>query len=122
VPPPLVTIVIPSHGQARFLAEATESALDQSYPRVEVVIVDDAAPDGDMSAAIAREFGVRFVRTTATLGPGGARNAGIAAGKGEFVLPLDADDLLARDYVAKAAAVLGSDSGLGVCYGLPQFF
>jgi glycosyltransferase involved in cell wall biosynthesis len=119
---PLVSIVIPCHGQARFVHEAIESALDQSHPRVEVVVVDDAAPDGWLTAGNARQFGVRLVRTPTTQGPGGARNAGVAAGSGQYVLPLDADDVLAPDYVEKAVAVLEAHSDVGVCYCKLQAF
>jgi len=119
---PLVTIVIPCHGQARFLREAIESALDQSYPSVEVVVVDDAAPDGWLAASVADEFGVRFVRTPSTLGPGGARNAGIEASRGDYVLPLDADDLISCDYVARAVSVLEASPQAGVCYCKVQTF
>jgi glycosyltransferase involved in cell wall biosynthesis len=119
---PLVTIVIPCHRQAHFLRDAVASALDQTHPAVEVVVVDDAAPDGWLAEAVAHEFGVSFVRTAETLGPGGARNAGIAAGTGEYVLPLDADDILAPDYAARAVTVLQSTPEAGVVYCKLQTF
>jgi glycosyltransferase involved in cell wall biosynthesis len=119
---PLVTIVIPCHRQAHFLRDAVASALDQTHPAIEVVVVDDAAPDGVLAAAVAHEFGVGFVRTPRTLGPGGARNAGIAAGSGEYVLPLDADDILAPDYAERAVAVLERTPEAGVVYCKLQTF
>jgi glycosyltransferase involved in cell wall biosynthesis len=120
--PPLVTIVVPCYGQARFLEEAVDSALGQTHPAIEVVVVDDAAPDGWLAAGIAQQFGVQFVRTPVTRGPGGARNAGVAAGNGQYVLPLDADDVLAPDYVEKAVAVLDARADVGVCYCKLQAF
>jgi glycosyltransferase involved in cell wall biosynthesis len=120
--PAVVTIVVPCFGQARFLRDALESALSQTYLWIEVVVVDDAAPDGGMAEAISREFGVGFVRTARTLGPGGARNAGIASGSGEYVLPLDADDILAPDYVERAVALLEGRPEAGVVYCKVQAF
>lgn len=120
--PPLVTIVIPCFAQAQFLRDAIESALGQTHRPVEVVVVDDSAPDGWLVEALAREFGVRFVRTPRTLGPGGARNAGIAAGAGDYVLPLDADDILAEDYAERAVELLEGMPNAGVVYCKVQAF
>jgi glycosyltransferase involved in cell wall biosynthesis len=117
-----VSIVIPCYRQAHFLGDVLETALGQTHPQIEIVVVDDAAPDGLLAASIAREFGVRLARTPATLGPGGARNAGIEASCGEYILPVDADDLLAPDYVAKAVAVLDAHPSAGVCYCKLQAF
>src|SRR5689334_20921639 len=108
---PLVTIVVPCHQQARFLREALESALAQTHPHIEVVVVDDAAPDGALAEAISVEFGVQFIRTRRTAGPGPARNAAIAGSEGHYVLPLDADDIVAPDYVARAVEILERSPG-----------
>lgn len=120
--PPLVTIVVPCFGQAQFLREALESALAQTHPCVEVVVIDDAAPDGALAEAITGEFGVRFIRTPQTGGPGPARNAGIAATTGQYVLPLDADDILHPDYAARAVGVLEQTPEAGVVYSKIQAF
>src|SRR5438067_40242 len=118
----LVTIVVPCHGQAHFLREALESALAQTYPHLEIVVVDDAAPDGALAEAISSEFGVRFVRTASTVGPGPARNTAIAATASAYVLPLDADDIIAPDYVGRAVAVLAGAPDVGVVYCKTQAF
>jgi len=73
--PPLVSVVIPCYNQARFLGEAIESALAQTYPHFEVVVVDDGSTD-DTSKVSVRYPGVRLVRQD-NLGPRGAqRGAG----------------------------------------------
>jgi glycosyltransferase involved in cell wall biosynthesis len=119
---PLATIVIPCHGQASFLRESLDSALGQTYPRLEVIVVDDCGRDGAQAAEIAREFGVRIIRTPRVLGPGGARNAGIAATSGTYLLPLDADDVVAPDYLADSIAVLERKRFVGACYCKTQSF
>jgi glycosyltransferase involved in cell wall biosynthesis len=118
----LVTIVVPCHRQAHFLREALESALAQTYSHIEIVVVDDAATDGALAEAISGEFGVRFLRTPRTVGPGPARNAAIAATAGTYVLPLDADDIVAPDYVERAVAILVGAPELGVVYCDTQGF
>jgi glycosyltransferase involved in cell wall biosynthesis len=87
-----------------------------------VIVVDKCAPDGWLTEIIAREFGVPLIRTPDVLGAAGSRNAGIAAGSGQYVLPLDADDVLAPDYCARAVAVLEVRGEAGTCYCKTQVF
>jgi len=92
---PLITVVIPCYNQARFLAEAIESTLSQTYPNFEVIVVDDGSVD-DTSEAAALYGKVRLIRQENT-GLSGARNRGLVEGKGEYVVFLDADDRLLPD-------------------------
>ena len=89
---PLVSAVIPARDCERYVGEAIESALAQTYGAVEVVVVDNASCDG--TAAVARDYGerVRLVRE-GTPGLGPARNAALTAARGEYVAFLDCDDL-----------------------------
>jgi glycosyltransferase involved in cell wall biosynthesis len=88
---PLVSIVIACYNQAEFLHRAIESARQQTYPRTEIIVVDDGSTDG--SAGVASEHGVHCVRQ-ANRGPAAARNRGLQECTGEFVVFLDADDRL----------------------------
>src|SRR3712207_4505051 len=88
----LVSVVIPCYNQAHFLNEAIESVLAQSYPNFEIVVVDDGSTD-DTSKVAARYPSVRCLRQT-NRGLSGARNSGLAASEGEYVVFLDADDRL----------------------------
>lgn len=85
-------MVIPCYNQAHFLGEAIQSVLSQSYPRFEVVVVDDGSPD-DTSEVAARYPGVRCVRQD-NQGVSVARNSGLRRSEGEYVVFLDADDRL----------------------------
>ena len=89
---PLVSIIIPCYKQAHFLGDAIECALSQTYGHVEVVVVDDGSPD-DPAAVVARYPQVRFVQQ-ANRGRSAARNAGLRASHGEYIVFLDSDDLL----------------------------
>jgi len=93
----LVSVVIPCFNQAHFLAEAIDSALAQTYPRVEVVVIDDGSTDNTVEMT-ARYDRVRYVYQR-NRGLSAARNAGLRRSNGEFVMFLDADDRLCPDAV-----------------------
>jgi glycosyltransferase involved in cell wall biosynthesis len=95
--PPLVSVVIPCFNQAHFLAEAIDSVLAQTYPRVEAVVVDDGSSDNSYEVA-GRRPGVRRLRQ-ANSGVAAARNLGLAEARGSFLVFLDADDCLHADAV-----------------------
>jgi glycosyltransferase involved in cell wall biosynthesis len=91
----LVSVIIPCYNQARFLGEAIESVLSQSYPHFEVVVIDDGSTDNTSEVAT-RYAGVRCVRQD-NEGLAGARNAGIRHSRGSYLVFLDADDRLLPD-------------------------
>ncbi|MFL5832850.1 MAG: glycosyltransferase family 2 protein [Solirubrobacterales bacterium] len=88
----LVSVVIPCYQQAQYLGEAIESVLAQTYPHLEVVVVDDGSTD-NVGAIASRYPGVRCIREPNS-GPAAARNAGIRNSNGDFLVFLDADDRL----------------------------
>ena len=88
----LVSVVIPLYGQAHFLSDAIESVLAQTYPHLEVVVVDDKSTDN--ASSIGSRFpDVRCVRGE-NCGMAGARNVGIRSTNGDFLVFLDPDDTL----------------------------
>jgi Glycosyl transferase family 2 len=93
---PSVSVIIPCYNGAGFVAQAIDSALEQTYPPHEVIVVDDGSADS--SAEIVASYGppVRLIRQE-NKGEGGARNAGAAAARGTHLLFLDADDLIKVD-------------------------
>src|SRR4029450_2641843 len=94
---PLVSVIIPCYRQAHFLAEAIESALVQTYPHVEILVIDDGSPDNTSEIA-ARYPGVRCIRQ-ANRGVSEARNLGIRSSNGSYLIFLDADDRLRPDAI-----------------------
>lgn len=105
---PLVSILIPCHNAAPWLATTLESALAQTHPSIEVILVDDGSTDD--SVARARAFESRGVRvlTQPCRGASAARNAAAAAARGDYLQFLDADDLLAPDKIARQLARLAT--------------
>lgn len=88
---PLVSVIVPVYCGERFLAAALESVLNQTYPRVELIVVDDGSEDTSEEIARAHD-GARVLREPHR-GVSAARNAGIATAQGELLAFLDADDL-----------------------------
>ena len=91
----LVSVVIPTRNRCIRLLDAIASVRAQTGVQVEIIVVDDASSDDTMrllSELSLEESRLRYVRNESPLGGGGARNAGVALAKGEFVAFLDDDD------------------------------
>jgi hypothetical protein len=103
VPAPLVSIVIPTRNYADYVVQAIRSGLLQGYQPIEIVVVDDGSSDD--TPAVLREFegAIQVVRLEG-LGVSAARNAGLARARGEYVVCLDADDLLVSGGLAAQVA------------------
>ncbi|BDS07628.1 glycosyl transferase [Oceaniferula spumae] len=95
----LVSVIIPCYKMGAYLADALESIAKQTYEYWEVIVVDDCGPeDGthDAAAAFAAQYSdhrIEYLRLAENKGVSGARNAGAAEAKGEFLAFLDPDDL-----------------------------
>jgi glycosyltransferase involved in cell wall biosynthesis len=108
---PLVSVVIPAYNAERYLGEAIESVLAQTYAPVETIVVDDGSSDG--TAAVARSYpGVELI-VQENAGPAAARNRGFAASRGEIVAFHDADDLMTPDKLTVQVGELLADPGIG---------
>ena len=89
---PLVSVIVPVHNGDRYLGEALDSALNQDYDAIEVIVVDDGSTDG--TPEVLRRFGNRIVAIRQeNAGAAVARNTAMEAARGEFFAFLDADDL-----------------------------
>lgn len=112
---PLVSILIPCYNAEQWIAGAIESALAQTYPHVEVVVVDDGSTDGSLEAIRAFDGRIRW-ETGPNRGGNVARNRLLELAEGTWVQYLDADDLLLPDKVAGQVAALRTDD-VDVLYG-----
>lgn len=105
-PRPLVSVIVPSYNGARFLPESLDSILAQSYPRIEILLLDDASTD-DTPAVAARYAGrISYVRQPVNLGQFDNVNDGIARATGELVAVYHADDLYLPRIVEREVAYL----------------
>jgi len=112
-----VSCVIPTRDRCRMVCAAIDSVVRQQWPGLEIVVVDDGSSDGTAEMVAARYPAVRLVRL-AGLGAGPARNAGVAAARGEVVMFLDSDDLWLDRHVAVLVATL--ERGFEVAYGTTE--
>src|SRR5438874_3411872 len=115
----LVSVVIPCYNQAHFLGEAIESALAQTYPHLEIVVVDDGSTD-NTAAVVAGYPGVRSVQQ-GNQGLSAARNAGLRHSIGECLVFLDADDRLLPRAIEVGLACLRDHPECAFVYGRSRF-
>jgi glycosyltransferase involved in cell wall biosynthesis len=106
----LVSILIPAFNAQECIAEAITSAMDQTWPRKEIIVVDDGSRDRTLS--IARRFASRDISVITQVNEGAAvaRNRALSLSQGDYIQWLDADDRLAADKIARQMDVV--DQGL----------
>ena len=115
----LVSVVIPCYNSARYLAETIESVRLQTYPRIEIIVVDDGSTDE--TAKIARSRGVRYIHQ-ANRGISAARNTGILHSQGQYVLFLDHDDRLLPRAVKTGVELLEEHTNCTLSRGRAQVY
>lgn len=111
-----VSIVITNYNYGRYVEQAIRSALDQTHGDVEVIVVDDGSTDNSLQ--IIRRYPVQLVEQT-NQGLAAARNNGAALASGDYLLFLDADDILTVTYVSRCLSALQSASA-NVAYAYTQ--
>jgi glycosyltransferase involved in cell wall biosynthesis len=123
---PTVSVIIPCYGQAQYLPAAVASVVAQTFDDWELVVVDDGSPDDTAQVAerlINRHVGrrIRLLRGP-NQGLSRARNTGIEAARGRYILPLDADDEVAPTMLESTVDVLERDPSIAAVYtDLQQF-
>ena len=101
---PLISVIVPCYNQAQYLDECLQSVLDQTYTDWECIIVNDGSPDHTEEIAkkwVEKDARFRYL-SKENGGLSSARNAGIEIAKGEWILPLDADDKIGERYLELA--------------------
>lgn len=115
---PKISVVIPCFNHGEFLREAVASVLDAKRADVELVVIDDGSTDERTRKELdSLEAGGIHVIRQENKGPSAARNAAILASKGEYILPLDADDRLRPGFLDAAISILDSQPKVGIVYG-----
>jgi len=114
------SVVIPCSNSAAFVGQTLASVIAQTLEDIEIVVVDDGSTDDTVAVVTANMAAdphgrIRLVRQP-NAGTAAARNRGIAEAQGRYILPLDADDLIAPTMLEECAALLDADPGLALIY------
>lgn len=115
---PLVSVLMPAYNQAEYIKDALDSLLNQTYRNWEVAVVDDGSPDN--VAEIVKPYAekdarIRFYHTK-NGGVSCARNFAASVTSGEYIIPLDADDIFKPDYIEKCITAFQKNPELDVVY------
>ncbi len=107
---PLVSVIITTYKNEHYLPRAVESVLTQTYPHIELIVVDDNAPEsaerGRTEAVMARYPTVRYLRHAENKNGAAARNTGIRAAGGDYIAFLDNDDFYFSAHIADCVRAL----------------
>ncbi|MEO9483761.1 MAG: glycosyltransferase [Ekhidna sp.] len=115
---PLVSVVCLCHNHLSYLREAIRSVLTQSYPTVELIVVDDGSTDGskEMIKAFIKNKNIQYIDIPSPIGNCAAFNLGFKKTKGDYIIDLAADDLLFPERILKGVnTFLNSNAGVTFC-------
>lgn len=121
---PQVSIIVPCYKQAHYLQESLQSVLDQIFDAWECIIVNDGSPDSTENVAqkwCTKDARFKYIKKT-NGGLSSARNAGIEISRGEFILPLDADDVLHKALLSTLVPILETNDDVAVVSCYSKFF
>jgi glycosyltransferase involved in cell wall biosynthesis len=116
---PLISVIIPAYNAETFLAQTLESVLSQTYQNIEILVVDDGSTD--KTAEIVKSFARKDKRVSllqqSNAGVAAARNLAIEKSRGEYIAPIDADDIWYPQNLEKQVKCLTSSaSSVGIVY------
>jgi glycosyltransferase involved in cell wall biosynthesis len=115
--PALLSVIIPAYNVASYIAEAIDSALAQTWPAIQIIVVNDGSPDTAELEKVLLPYQGKFVYLKQeNRGLSGARNTAIRAARGKYVGLLDADDAWMPDYAKIQIAIMENDSTIDVLY------
>lgn len=112
---PTISVIIPTHNRSDLLPLTLESVLVQTYPNLEIIVVDDGSTDNTAEIIAPYTGRVMYLRQ-ANKGPGAARNTGIQHASGDYLTFLDDDDLIMPEKLARQAQLLAAKPEAGVVY------
>lgn len=112
---PKVSVIIPLFNQKQYIGEAIDSVLSQTYPNIEIIVVNDGSTDNPLSVLEKYEKNIILINQQ-NRGLAGARNAGIRHSSGEYLQFLDADDLIFPEKIQSQVDFLENNPEFGVSY------
>jgi glycosyltransferase involved in cell wall biosynthesis len=123
-----VSVVIPCYNHGNFLGEAVNSVLESDFGEYEIIIINDGSTD-PYTLRVFKELEQRFLQNQKITiihqensGLPTARNTAVKVAKGEYILPLDADNKIRPHYLSKAVEILDNNKDIGVVYAYANLF
>ncbi len=119
-----VSVIMPCYNDGQYIEEALYSLRAQTYLNWELIVIDDGSDEPETLRVLEQLEEMPYVRLLHTnhVRPAGARNAGIRAARGTYILPLDADDTIEPTYMEKAVRILNENPSVGVVYCRADLF
>lgn len=121
---PLVSVIMPCYNHGKFLEDAVNSLLMQTYNNWECIIINDGSFDNTQEIAIkccSKDNRIKYFENK-NKGVSSARNFGIGKSLGDYILPLDADDKISANYIEECLKILLQDENTKVVYGIVEKF
>lgn len=115
--PPLVSLVVINYNGLPYLHQCLKGVLAQSYRSMQLIVIDNASTDGSADAIAADFPNTRLVKNGANFGFCRAFNQGVSLSDGDFVMPLNPDVVMTRDFVAHLVAAAGQEERIGAVSG-----
>lgn len=119
---PRVSIIIPTYNMRQSIGEAVDSALAQTYPNSEIIVVDDGSTDGTGDFLRARYGDKIRIIYQENRGRGAARNVGFAASRGQYIQFFDADDIMEPSALETRVSFLEENPDYAAAYGSTVMF
>lgn len=116
---PLVSIILPNYNNARYVAEAIESVLKQTYTNWELIVIDDGSSDNSVEIiqkVIYRDERIKLIINPVNKGVSASRNEGLKTCKGDFVCFLDSDDIFLPNKLTDQVEYLLQNNTIGLVY------
>lgn len=120
---PLISVVMPVYNQSRFIKEAVDSILNQTFSDFELIIIDDASTDG--TTEILKKYTdprIKLIIKDRNQGVSRAINDGLRLAKGKYIARMDGDDISVKDRFEKQVAILENNPKIFICGSWIQFF
>jgi teichuronic acid biosynthesis glycosyltransferase TuaG len=111
---PKVSIIIPTYNRVRYLREALDSALSQTYPNIEIIVVDDGSTDNTEQVVARYGKHLCYIKQE-NAGCAAAKNTGLAHASGVLLTNLDDDDRIHPEKIARQVAQFEANPALGIC-------
>ncbi|GHA50428.1 glycosyl transferase [Salinimicrobium marinum] len=103
---PLLSIIIPCYNDGRYIEQSVDSALNQTYPKIEVIVIDDGSNEETKAVLEKIKPYLTALITQDNRGQSSARNKGVKAARGDYILTLDSDDFFEPSFCEKAVKLI----------------